>query len=376
MQLPAIKVMEQYARQHPGVVSLSQGIPAATSDPTIRLSVIRALLSDKVDKYSEPQGILELRQAISYALGKDNMSYSPEEIIVTAGAIEAMTVSLLSLLKPGEEIIIPTPTYTAFFRSAKLAGLVIKELPLNEKRGWALDPRSLEQLITSRTRALLLCHPNNPTGSILTKEQFEAIGDLAIRCGLTIFLDEVYRNMYYGEDELYNPCTNPIFKDHIVRIVSFSKDFSLTGWRVGYLHSSQKNVNKILSIHDIAINCAPVISQYAALAALEDTESILALNKERYLRNRQLMGECLLELSDYLSFTWPQGSYFFFPKIFGVKDSRPFCLDLVKKADVAIVPGSDFGLGGEGHVRLCFGRDREAISQGMERFGNYLRGTL
>jgi aminotransferase len=376
MDLPAIKIMEQYAREHPEVISLSQGIPASASDPRIRLSVMSALLSNKVDKYSEPQGMLEFREKISDQLMGDGMKYSSSEVIVTVGAIEAMTVSLMALLKPGDEVIIPTPTYSAFFRSAKVAGLNVTEFPLNEEGPWSLDISLLEDQISKRTKAILLCHPNNPTGSTLTQEKFESLGQLAIEHNLIIFLDEVYRNMFYGEAALYNPCTNSAFKNYIVRIVSFSKDFSLTGWRVGFLHSSQQIIDEILPVHDTVVNCAPVISQYAALSALENAESIFLSNKELYHKNRQLMGERLLQLSDYLSFTWPQGSYFFFPKFKKMTDSRSFCLDLVKKAGIAAVPGSDFGTGGEGHIRLCFGREKESITEGMNRLENYFKENL
>lgn len=373
MELPAIKLMEQYARDHADVISLSQGIPSSPSDPRIRLAVIESLLSDKVDKYSDPRGISQLREAISHDLIHDDMSYSSDEVIVTAGAIEAMTVTMLSLLQRGDEIIIPTPTYSAFFRSSNVAGLTVKQLALDETKGWELDLAKLKAMLTPKTKAILLCHPNNPTGSILSKKQWEEIMSLALKHNVLIFLDEVYRNMYYQEDDLYNPCTNPAWKDQIVRIVSFSKDFSLTGWRVGFLHSSSQLVKKIVPTHDTVINCAPVISQYAALAAIMYASSIIAEKKEQYRSKRQLMGEYLEDLKDRLSFVWPKGAYFFFPNIVGLSDSRAFCLDLVHKAKVAAVPGSDFGAGGEGHIRLCFGREQESITQGMERFAAYLK---
>lgn len=373
MQMSAIKIMEEKARSMSDVVSLSQGIPFSPSHDRIRSAVIQALLANNVDQYSSPQGLTSLREMIAVKLQQQQMVYHPDEIIVTAGAIEAMTAVMLALFEPGDEIIIPTPIYAAFFRCAAVAKLSIIEVPLKEENGWKLDFEKLQQVMTARTKAILLCNPNNPTGSVYPRETLQKLAQFATKKKVFVLLDEVYRQMYFGSTTLYSPCEEREYRKFIIRIVSFSKDFSLTGWRVGFLHTDRDILKRILPVHDAIVNCAPVISQYAAMAALVHEAKIVSELHQQYTENRELMGEYLESLREYLSFQWPQGSYFFFPKIYRCNNSQQLCLDILQKVGVALVPGSDFGQGGEGHIRLCFGRKKEDIEIGMGRFSSYLK---
>ena len=365
--------MEEIARSNPDAISLSQGIPFSPSHDRIRSSVIQALLADKVDQYVSPQGLLPLRELIVAKLKEQRMSYQSDEIIITAGAIEAMSAVMLSLCEPGDEIIIPTPVYAAFFRCAEVAKVKVVEVPLAEDNGWELEIEKLQKAITPKTKAILLCNPNNPTGSVYPKIVLQKVAQMATVNKVFLLLDEVYRQMYFLENEIYSPCEELSYRKNVIRIVSFSKDFSLTGWRVGFVHGERSVVEKILPVHDALINCAPVISQYAAIAALLHENEILNSMHALYAENRQIMGEYLSDLKEYLSFYWPDGTYFFFPYIKGMTNSQQFCLDLLQKSDVAAVPGSDFGNGGEGHIRLCFGRKREDIHEGMQRIRRYLQ---
>ncbi len=372
MTLNAIKQMETYARYNPHVVSLSQGIPYHPSDNAIRLAVIEAMQENKVDAYSDPQGILQLRQKISEMLLTEDMQYSTDEILITAGATEGLMAVILSLLTPlRNEVIIPTPSYSAYYKIVESAKGKPVFLPLNESNGWNLDILLLEKSITKKTAALLLCNPNNPTGSIYSKEELTEICTLAKKKNIIVILDEVYGNMLFDNNDMYTPSVNDEFKETIIRVVSFSKDFSLTGWRVAFLHSHRKVTQKILPIHDALVNCAPVISQYAALAALENRKRILENNKIIYAENRELMQKYLDNLENYLSYQLPKGSYFFFPRLLKEQSSVAFCYELLEKEQVAVVPGNDFGPGGENHIRLCFGRSKEDIIKGMERLTRY-----
>jgi len=373
MQLNAIKQMELYARYHPETISLSQGIPFLPSDDNIRYDAIAAILNNKVDKYEDPQGLFTLRASISQSLKDEYMDYSEEEILVTAGAMEGISVALLSILtSERSEVIVPTPTYSAYFRAITIARGKAVLLPLEEEKQWELDLSLLQESITSRTAAILLCNPNNPTGSIYTKKVLQEICILAEKYNITLILDEVYKNMIFDNDTFYTPCIEEKFKKQIIRVVSFSKDFSLTGWRVGYLHSSSENIQKIVPVHDALINCVPVISQYVAISALRNQDRILKSNKKTYTKHKKIMKAYLDNLHDFLDYANPMGSYFFFPRFVDEKNSRDFCFNLLEKQKIAVVPGSDFGPGGENHIRLCFGRGEEDIKKGMEGLTNFL----
>ena len=371
-ELSAIKRIEMASRQIPGVVSLAQGTPSLYSDKAIRQAVIQAIEENKVDKYSPGAGIPELRKEISRQLAREGMDYDAEgEILVTAGAIEALSAVFLALLQKGNEVVVLTPTYYANYESIiEMAGGVAVEVQLEEQEGWQLDFEKLKAALTPQTKAVLLCNPNNPTGSILSKEELTKLGQLAKERNLLLVFDDVYHHLVYGK-ELFCLATEGEYKDSIIRIVSFSKTFALTGWRIGFLHGPRELVAHIVPMHDNLLNCAPVVSQYAALAALQHEKEIVPKVVEEYRKRRELMGGLLQEMKDYLSFVAPEGAYYFFPKIHGVANTMDFAFEVLEKAKVAVVPGEDFGPGGEGHIRLCFGRAPEDIEEGLSRLKAY-----
>jgi aspartate/methionine/tyrosine aminotransferase len=376
MTLNAIKQMETYARYNPHVISLSQGIPYQPADNAIRQEVVEAMFQNKVDMYSDPQGIVQLRQKISEMLLDEDMQYSDDEILITAGATEGLLVTFLSLLTiERNEVVIPTPAYSAYFRIVASAKGKPVSLPLIEKDGWKLDILVLKKSITKKTAAILLCNPNNPTGSLYSKEDLLEICFLAQKNNVHVILDEVYGNMLFDDNSMYTPCVNDALKQTIIRVVSFSKDFSLTGWRVAFLQSHKRIIQQILPFHDALVNCAPVISQYAAIAALKNRQRILTNNQVIYTENRTLMQKYLDNLHEDLNYQMPKGSYFFFPKLLKKQNSVEFCFTLLEKEHVALVPGSDFGAGGESHIRLCFGRSKEDIIKGMEGLTRFLVST-
>jgi len=373
MTLNAIKQMETYARYHQDIVSLSQGIPYQPSDVSLRYAAVEALLHNYVDAYSDPRGILSLRLKISEILLKENMLYTQDEIIITAGATEGLMATLLCCITPEhDEIIIPTPTYSAYFKIAQAAKAKIVYVPLDKQNNWRLDPALLEKNISKKTAAILLCNPNNPTGSLYQKKDLIEICSKAQKYNIQVIIDEAYKNMIFDTQNYFSPCIENKYKKNIVRIFSFSKDFSFTGWRVAFLHSDKKIVEKILPFHDATVNCAPVISQYAAIAALENGERIVEENKVIYTKHRDLMRSYLDNLKMYLTYQMPQGSYYFFPEFRKKIDIEAFCFGLLRNGRVAVVPGNDFGPGGENHFRLCFGRRKEDIIKGMERLTRYL----
>lgn len=373
-QLSAIKRIEIIARQTPGVVSLAQGVPFLPSSSFIRDAACQAIQQGKVDRYSLGVGIPELREKISDHLKDREMMYDPKtEIIVTAGAIESLSTIFLSLLSKNDEVVVFTPTYFANYKSIiSMAGGKPIPIPLIENRSWHIDFHLLEKSITKKTRAIIICNPNNPTGSVLFKEDLIKLGDLALKNNLLLLMDDVYSEFSYN-GAIYNLCQEKRFKNNVLRIVSFSKIYSLSGWRIAFVHGPKEYIQKLLPFHDNLINCAPVVSQYAALAGLSHHKKIITANLKIYRHNREIVMKELDKLASYFSYTIPEGAYYIFPKLKNSKDDVKFCFDVLQKAKVAIVPGIDFGPGGEGHIRICFGKSEEEIIEGMKRLGKYLQ---
>lgn len=365
-------MMEQEASKIKGSVSLAQGIPSFSSHPLIRERVIKAIEIGAVDKYSSVAGLSELRELIG---GELNGQYSPEtEIMVTGGAVEAIAATVTALFDRGDELIVPTPTYPYYSRICDMTGVRFVPVELGDE--WSLCPRRIEDAITSKTRGILICNPNNPTGTILSEKELIAIGDLARKNDLIIISDDVYEDFFYDGEKVFSLRHEQELKDRFIRVVSLSKSFALSGWRIGFLHGPESLVSKILRVHDNIINCAPVVSQYAAMGAIENRDEIVPDYLLRYRARRDLMEDHLRGMGDMVDFVRPAGAYYFFPRIKGVDDSAGLCFDMLRKVGLATVPGCEFGPGGEGHVRLCFGRSEEDIEDGMARMKRYLLETL
>jgi len=373
MLLNAIKQMERASRHNASVISLAQGIPFQSSDEHIRQAAIQAIQTGRADQYSDPQGLAELRRAISCSLAEQQMAYEADEVVVTAGAIEGLNAVLHTLVTPERpEVVMPVPVYSAYSRSVTAAGGQVVPVRLDEAHGWRLDITRVRRALSGRTAAILICNPNNPTGSVYGRHELTALARLAAEHDCVLVSDEVYGNMLYGGATLFSPAQLPTYRRHLIRIVSFSKDFALTGWRIGFVQADASRIDELLAVHDTLVNCAPVVSQYAALAALQQSRRILSANRQTYRRHRVLMESYLAALGSRVSYCSPAGAYFFFVRVQGVTDSRAFCLELLKRSGVAVVPGADFGPGGEAHVRLCFGRSAAAIRTGMQRFTEFM----
>lgn len=377
IKLSVIKEMEILASRFPDAISLAQGIPSFDTPEVIKNFAIKAINKNLVSKYSLCPGLPELREVVSRVLIKDNMHYSAEkEIIITVGAIEAITSSLLTILSQGDEVLMPTPTYVSYSEAIKVAGGKPVSVPLKEESGWGLNLEEIERKITEKSRVIFFCNPNNPTSTIYKKEEIKKIEELALKYNLFIITDEVYKDFIYDDEiSFYSPAQNPKLKDRVIRVFSFSKAFAMTGWRIGFIHSSENNIKEILKVHDAMVTCAPVVSQYAAIAAFEMADSAVDFHRLEFIKRRELIMKKLLNLSDFFSFQKPNSAYFVFPKILKSKlSSYEFSLDLLNKAKVAVVPGVAFGEGGEGHIRISFGVTEEKIIQAFERIEQYLRG--
>lgn len=383
MNLSIIKQVELEASKYPDIMSLAQGIPSFDTPEHIKRRAENALKRGVVAKYSLSPGLPQLRELIELSLEEEGMYYNwQKEILVTAGAIEGITASLMTITEPGDEVIIPEPTYTSYKEIIKLAGCRPVFVPLNEEKGWTFDIETYKKAITPKTKAIFYCNPNNPTGTIYTKEQLLDLGELAQQNDLFLISDEVYKDFVFEGDKIFSLAEIPELRKNMIRIFSFSKTFAMTGWRVGYLHSDESIVQEILKVHDCLVTCAPTISQYAAMGALEmgelDRDEIFGDYKKR----RDLVRERLNRLSHVFDFVDPKGAYYVFPRILpeisekynldiltgsGEIDSWKFVMWLLEQTQVAVVPGIAFGPNGEGHIRINFGREEKVINESFDR---------
>lgn len=378
INLSPIKQIELLASKIPDVVSLAQGIPSFDTPEVVKKAAIKALNKGRVAKYSLTPGIPELRETIEQKLAEDHMFYDFEkEIIATAGSIEAITAAFITLIDgKKDEVILFSPSYTSYAEAVKVAGGKPVFVNLIENEGWKIDFKNLEKKINSRTAAILVCNPNNPTGTIFPREDLYKIAEFAYKKNFFVITDEVYKDFLYDDyknKRLFSLAQIPEIRKNVIRIFSLSKAYAMTGWRIGFLHSDEEIVKEILKVHDSLVTCAPVISQYAAMAALDFADEEVTKFREEFDWRRDLICMHLDGLSDLFSYQKPNSSYFVFPKLLPKRDSWQMALDLLEKAHVAVVPGIAFGPSGEGHVRMSFGRSEGDINEAFKRMRQYFK---
>jgi aminotransferase len=379
IELSPIKAVELRASRLPDVVSLAQGIPSFDTPEPIKRAAIEKIAEGACAKYSLTPGLPQLRELISEALLREGMRYDPDgEIIVTCGAIEAVSATLLASVEPGDEVLVASPTYASYIPAIRLTGATPRFVPLKEDANWDLDPDAIGRAIGRRTRAILLCNPNNPTGTIYSVAETQRMMALAARHDLLVITDEVYKDFIYANEPPGVPAKHPEHRDRVVRICSFSKAYGMTGWRVGFLHTARQRADDILKVHDALVTCAPVVSQYAAIAALERGQPFVEQFREAFRQRRARIIEHLDALPDVFDYQQPNASYFAFPRIKDTvplaRDSRALADDILDRARVALVPGLAFGPTGEAHLRFCYARELADIDRAFERLTDYFAG--
>jgi len=405
IKLSPIKQIELLAAKIPDVVSLAQGIPSFDTPEIIKKAALKALHRGVVAKYSLTYGLPELRETIEQKLAEDGMYYDFEkEIIVTAGSIEAITASLITIINSKrDQVILFSPSYASYPEAVKVAGGQPIFVNLIEEKDWRIDFKNLAKKINNRTAAIIICNPSNPTGTIFPKEDLLKIAELAWKKKIFIISDEVYKDFVYDtptnadytqinvekspresafsqrKSEFFSLAQIPELRKIVIRVFSLSKAYAMTGWRIGFLHSDEENVKEILKVHDSLVTCAPVISQYAAISALDFADREIEEFRRKYQERRDLICQYLDELSDFFSYQRPNSSYFVFPKITWIKTEKyesmswDFALNLLEKAKVAVVPGIAFGPSGEDHIRMSFGKSEKDINEAMRRIRKALQ---
>jgi len=353
------------------VISLGIGEPDFTTPPRILQAGIQSLQNGETH-YTSNAGVFELRQALSNHIGRlYGVEYDPKnEIIMTVGCSEALYLAVTALLDPGDEVIIPTPCFVAYQSGVILAGGVPIEVPSCMGDNFQLDPAEIARAITPRTKALLIGYPNNPTGAVADRKTLMEVVHLAEEHDLIIISDEIYDRLVYGREHVCVPAL-PGARQRTILLGGFSKDYAMTGWRIGYACGPAEIVRGLVRIHQYTIMSAPTTAQAAALTALLDCEEDVLAMRAEYDRRRRLIVDGLNQIG--LPTFEPGGAFYAFPQVdvTGLDDDT-FAQRLLNEEQVAMVPGSAFGAGGEGFVRASYATAYDKIERALEHIRRFV----
>ena len=322
--------------------------------------------------YTSNAGLAELKEEITkYLKRRCQLEYQPSEVIVTIGGSEAIDIGLRAMLDPGDEVLIPQPSYVSYLPCVTLADGVPVIIELKAENEFRLTKQELLDAVTDKTKVLIMPFPNNPTGSIMTKEDLEAIAEVVIEKDLFVISDEIYSELTYGQDHV-SIASLPGMKERTIVINGFSKSYAMTGWRLGYAAGPKEIITQMIKIHQFAIMCAPTTSQYAAVEALRNGDGDVATMREAYDQRRRYLVTRLNEMG--LPCFEPLGAFYVFPCI---KDlgmtSDEFATTLLQEEKVAVVPGTAFGDCGEGFLRISYAYSIENLKVALDRIENFVK---
>ena len=357
-------------------ISLGVGEPDFKTPYHIRDAAVNSLI-DGETQYTANRGLPELREEIArYLSGRYQLSYDPAtQIVVTIGASEAIDAALRAVVAPGEEVLVPEPSYVSYAPGVVFAGGVPRPVVTREEDDFRLQADALEAAITHRTKALILPYPNNPTGAIMEKKDLEAIAEVVRRHEILVVSDEIYSELIYDEKKHVSFASLPGMDPYTLTINGFSKAFAMTGWRVGYICGAPELISVINKIHQYTIMCAPRPSQVAAAEALRvgrenGYEDVIRM-RESYDRRRRLMVSSFREMG--LHCFEPYGAFYVFPSIKSTGlTSDEFCSRLLKEKKVACVPGTAFGPSGEGNIRCSYATGMDRLMLALERISDFV----
>ena len=358
------------------VISLGVGEPDFDTPWHIRDEGIYSLEKGRTF-YTSNAGLKDLRQEIcNYLKRTQNISYDEaSEVLITVGGSEAIDIGLRAMINPGDEVLIPQPSYVSYEPCAILAGAKPVIIELQEKNEFRLTKEELLNAITDKSKLLILPFPNNPTGAIMEKSDLEEIAKVVIEHDIFVLSDEIYAELTYGGMKHVSIASLPGMRERTILINGFSKAYAMTGWRLGYVCGPEIIIQQMLKIHQFAIMCAPTTSQYAAVEALKNGDEDVAMMRESYDQRRRFLLHAFKEMG--LTCFEPFGAFYVFPciKEFGMS-SNDFAMKLLEKEKLAVVPGTAFGDCGEGFLRISYAYSIENLKIAMgrlERFINELR---
>ena len=375
MPPPIVKLAEAAKRfiKSPGFLNLGQGLPGHIP-PEDALTVLKDRISHPATHvYTPDEGLLELREELAlYLRQKSGIDANPQdEIVITAGANSAFAGAILTLVGPGQNVIIPSPYYFNSVMAVKLAGAEVKEVSVDE----SFQPRveDIEAAIDKNTRVIFMITPNNPTGAVYEKKTLDGIVDLCIQNDIMLIADETYSRMVFDDATHYSPRFRRDAGNHVVTLGSFSKDFGMSGWRVGFTVGPAEFITEFLKVQDTVTICAPTAGQILALEVLKkgldtidkEIQRLSLLRDLAYLRMREI---------DAFEEIYTKGTFYLFPRVKGCTDSRKLVMDILQSTATMVLPGSIFGATGEGHVRISIGPlTPEAVDEAFDRLSKFFK---
>ena len=365
-----IREIFDLAQDVPGVISLGIGEPSFKTPIFIQRAAKKAINS--FNRYTVNVGLAELRDEISKKLRRENaIKADPKrEIIVTAGATQAIFLAISCLLEANDQVLIPAPIFGAYQYSAELAGANAVEVPLKQENAYRFEKREFQKYLTKHTKIIVLNSPCNPTGVVYSRSEIDDLVEFAAEHDLYIISDEIYEKYLYNGVKHYSPASKDEFRDRVITINGFSKTFAMTGWRLGYAVASEKIIGAMTKFNMYDAVCANVIAQKAGIVALRSSFAFFDPLLERYDEARKLICKYLDEMS--LPYVKPDGAFYVFPDISSLSNnSMDYCKKLLLQNRVSTVPGSSFGLCGESHIRLSYSLSEDKLARAMEKMKKF-----
>ncbi len=369
MEAP-IAQLNEVARKYIGsarFINLGQGLPGHIPPKRSLSALAEMLVHPSTHRYTADQGLIELREELALFLRRlHNIQADPvTEMIITGGGNNAFAGVLLALLDHGDNIVMPAPYYFNFAMAAELCGGHIHAVPVDEE--FQPDPERVIDAIDDRTRAVVLVSPNNPTGAVYDRDVIDAIVDACIDRDIALISDETYSQMIFDGKSHYSPRSRKDARETVISIGSFSKDFGMSGWRIGYVIGSEEFMHEFLKIQDTVMICAPTPSQILALDILKHSIDTIHMELERLGYLRDLAYFRIREIDD-LETVRTAGTFYMFPRVRDCTDSHSLVMDILLSTEVLVLPGRIFGDVGEGHIRLSFGPlTVDAVNEAFDR---------
>ena len=364
-------------RETEGAISLGVGEPDFVTPWRVRSAAITSLQRGYT-QYTGNRGLPKLLELIArYLEQRFGLQYDPKHIIVTVGGSEAIDLALRACVERGEEVLVPDPAYVSYAPLVGMADGVAVPVECREEDAFIVRADAIERAVSSKTKAIILTYPNNPTGAIMTKEQLEEIAAVILKHDLLVITDEIYAELTYGRQHC-SIASLPGMKERTVYVSGFSKAFAMTGWRLGYVCAPAEIDDAMFKIHQYAMLCAPITSQYAGMEALidgfSDEFSVVEEMRDAYDKRRRFVLSSLNEIG--LTCFEPKGAFYAFPSVKGTGlDSEAFAEALLKKEKVAVVPGTAFGSFGANNVRLSYATGMTQLKEAFERMDAFLKNV-
>lgn len=375
-QIPPSGIRKYFDYLDKDTISLGVGEPDFATPEPIRQEALRRLSTGRIP-YSSNAGMPELRELVCTYVAQrfDLKDYDVASTLITVGASQAIDLAMRAIIDPGDEVILPQPTYVAYVPAVLLARGKAVQVPVEACDDFKLRADRVEAAITPRTKAILLPFPNNPTGGIMERDDLMEIAQVAIKHDLVVISDEIYAELTYNGKRHVSIAALPGMRERTLVINGFSKAFSMTGWRLGFAIGPQPLVAAMTKLHQLTMLCAPTTAQVAGIAALKqglaDGWKDMLYMQGEYEKRRRYMVDALNELG--LTCREPEGAFYTFPSIQSTGlSSEEFCDRLLESAKVVTVPGSAFGEAGEGFIRCCYATDIEDIKEAMRRIRGFL----